>query len=190
MAILHDCKSGKTGQVFAPSCRDQADVHRTSALNGSNLCTKEIMGSSIRNFPLSDCQRTWIFRATWLSLWESCHACGMTERAKAPYFPLFAGISKPSPASLRSATSPKGGRQGPFLTRSNGKFHKELPIIWSECRDSEHYGVDPVKPGSSRCPPDICIGWFESLREKNKTERADALSVLLVRVSRFELEAS
>ena len=60
----------------------------------------------------------------------------------------------------------------------------------SECRDSAHYGVDPVKPGSSRCPPDICIGWFESLREKNKTERADALSVLLVRVSRFELEAS
>ena len=35
-----------------------------------------------------------------------------------------------------------------------------------------------------------CIFVFESLIEKKKAERANALSAFLVRVSRFELEAS
>ena len=27
-------------------------------------------------------------------------------------------------------------------------------FFWSEWGDSVHYGVDPVEPGSSNCPPD------------------------------------
>ena len=30
-------------------------------------------------------------------------------------------------------------------------------FFWSEWGDSVHYGVDPVEPGSSNCPPDSCI---------------------------------
>ena len=34
--------------------------------------------------------------------------------------------------------------------------------------DSLYYGVDSVQPESSKCPPDICMEWFESLYNKIK----------------------
>ena len=50
--------------------------------------------------------------------------------------------------------------------------------------------VAAVESSVSNCPPDSWTRLFESLAEKIKTERSNALSVLMVRVSRFELEAS
>ena len=61
---------------------------------------------------------------SWLSLWESCHANSMAERA----FRIFAEqifdysgfsskIQDPLRPRLRSGTSPQRGRQGAFLTR-------------------------------------------------------------------------
>ena len=40
---------------------------------------------------------------------------------------------------------------------------------WYAGRDSLHYGVAAVQPSASKCPPDICILWFESLRLKYKS---------------------
>ena len=69
--------------------------------------------------------------------------------------------------------------------------HILLICVWSECRDSIHYRFDAVEPASSRCPPDICIEMVRiSPSEKKKTRTANAVLVFLVRVSRFELEAS
>ena len=56
--------------------------------------------------------------------------------------------------------------------------------------ENPNQGVANLEPAASNCPPDSCIGFFKSLHGKIKTERADALSVFMVRVSRFELEAS
>ena len=61
-------------------------------------------------------------------------------------------------------------------------------FYWSECRDSN------LKQSTLRAiARQIEIQEASSSNatfQKNKTERANALSVLLVRVSRFELEAS
>ena len=55
---------------------------------------------------------------------------------------------------------------------------------------NQNHSVAAVKPSASNCPLDSCIKLFESLIRKMETERANALSVFMVRVSRFELEAS
>ena len=45
-------------------------------------------------------------------------------------------------------------------------------FFWSEWGDSVHYGVDPVEPGSSNCPPDSCIELFESPHQKEKSRNS------------------
>ena len=65
----------------------------------------------------------------------------------------------------------------------------EIRYKFLSCR-KKFYRVVSVEPETSNTPPGCCILIFESLHRKIKTERADALSVLMVRVSRFELEAS
>ena len=63
--------------------------------------------------------------------------------------------------------------------------------IGFKCQDSEHYRADAVQPASGKCPPDTCIQMVRiSPLEKKKTRTANAVLVFLVRVSRFELEAS
>ena len=46
-------------------------------------------------------------------------------------------------------------------------------FFWSEWGDSVHYGVDPVEPGSSNCPPDSCIELFESPHQKEKSRNSE-----------------
>ena len=46
-------------------------------------------------------------------------------------------------------------------------------FFWSEWGDSVHYGVDPVAPGSSNCPPDSCIELFESPHQKEKSRNSE-----------------
>ena len=85
-----------------------------------------------------------------------------------------------------------------FLRKICDTQSGELPVwvsrfghSWSECRDSEHYRADAVQPASGKCPPDTCIQMVRiSPPEKKKTRTANAVLVFLVRVSRFELEAS
>ena len=80
------------------------------------------------------------------------------------------------------------------LERNNGKFHKELPIIWSECRDSNSR---PLEPHSSAIPNFATPGYsvvlsgleYDSIiRRKNQVlflKSRKYFSYLLVRVSRF-----
>ena len=75
-----------------------------------------------------------------------------------------------------------------LLKINNGKFpHGTSHYLWlanslhlhataSECRDSVHYGVDPVEPGSSNCPPDSCIKLFESQHVRKKSPNTLHLS--------------
>ena len=47
---------------------------------------------------------------------------------------------------------------------------------WYAGRDSLHYGVGVVEPPPSKCPPDICILWFESLPKKQKRVIPDGIT--------------
>ena len=73
--------------------------------------------------------------------------------------------------------------------RKNGKKPLLFPASWSECRDSN------LKQRMLRMVAEADFNtrgleFDTETAKKNKTEKAFALSVLLVRVSRFELEAS
>ena len=48
------------------------------------------------------------------------------------------------------------------------KLYHSFVYLWCRWWDSQHYGVDSVQPESSKCPPDICMEWFESLYNKIK----------------------
>ena len=77
------------------------------------------------------------------------------------------------------------------LLKSLHLHHYKLTFLWSECRDSEHYGVAAVEIGGKQVSTGhLHLDGSNLSSEKKKAERANALSAFLVRVSRFELEAS
>ena len=82
------------------------------------------------------------------------------------------------------------GRIIHYEKRKNQKEKNLFLVFWSECRDSLNCSVVPVEPGTNKCPLDTCICFSNlTLKRKNQKEK-NLFLVFLVRVSRFELEAS
>ena len=83
------------------------------------------------------------------SLRDASETEGTLPRAKNSHRTVFlTPFRVPHPTNQKRAT-PNG------ITR-----------FWYAGRDSQHYGVGVVEPPPGKCPPDICILWFESQIQK------------------------